>query len=206
MHSEDDQNIKYAPPWEELGRGTRKIPKGASEILKNYFDEHQIEMAGEYHSFFSSWEQIAGIDIAAHSFPRDITNHVLVVEADHPGWMQMISIKKNEIIEKIRRLFPQLQIRNMRVVLFSGTRERRTDQNSPQKREIDSIPESKEEDRPSEQPVYERRTDQGPESDGSGREKDATPESSGDEGERKRLDEALKKLGREINNRSSSSL
>ena len=109
-----------APPWEELGRGTGKIPIGASEVLKKYFDVHQIEMAGEYHSFFTSWKQIAGIDLAAHSTPRDITNETLIVEADHPGWMQMLNLKRAVILKSIHQKFPQLKIKSIRVVLFSG--------------------------------------------------------------------------------------
>ena len=118
QHSQPD--VKKAPPWEEVGRGTRKIPKGAAEILQNYFDAHQIEAAGEYHSFFSSWKDLAGIDLAAHSKPRDIKNEVLIVEADHPGWMQMITMKKREILREVRRRFPQIRIKDVRVVLYSG--------------------------------------------------------------------------------------
>ncbi|MGC9313952.1 MAG: DUF721 domain-containing protein [Sediminispirochaetaceae bacterium] len=125
QHRQDDtshekSDLKQAPPWEEVGRGTRKIPKGAAEILQHYFDAHQIEMAGEYHSFFSSWKDLAGIDLAAHSKPRDIKNEILIVEADHPGWMQMITMKKREILREVRRRFPQIRIKDVRVVLYSG--------------------------------------------------------------------------------------
>ncbi|HDQ15393.1 MAG TPA: DUF721 domain-containing protein [Sediminispirochaeta sp.] len=108
------------PHWEEVGRGTSKIPKGAAEILKNYFDAHQMREAGQYHSFFSSWGDLAGMDISAHSKPRDIRNSVLIVEVDHPGWVQMLHLQKGSILSKIRRTFPELKIRDIRSVLYEN--------------------------------------------------------------------------------------
>jgi hypothetical protein len=105
-----------SPHWDELGRGTSKIPKGAAEILSSYFDARQVEKAGTYHSFFTNWRDLAGIDLAAHSCPRDIRNDTLIVDADHPGWVQMISMKKASILKNIRRFFPQLDIRDIRVL------------------------------------------------------------------------------------------
>jgi len=126
MHQENEKRLKSGtiPPWEELGRGTRKSPKGASEILKKYFDIHQIETAGDYHTFFSSWKEIVGLDLFAHSNPVDIQNNTLLIEADHPGWMQMLNLRKSEILRTIRQKFPQLQIRRLRIMLYSGSQKR----------------------------------------------------------------------------------
>lgn len=105
------------PDWSELGRGTAKTPKGVREILKTYFNDAQIDRADQYHSFFSSWKQLAGINIAAHTRPRDIRNRVLIIEADHPGWVQLLQMKTKPILRKIQRDFPQLDIKDLRIVV-----------------------------------------------------------------------------------------
>lgn len=115
-HQEPDT----VPDWSELGRGTRKSPKGVREILKAYFNDTQIDRADEYHSFFTSWKQLAGINIAAHTHPRDIRGGVLIVEADHPGWVQLLHMQKGTILRKIRREYPQLEVKEIRIVVGNG--------------------------------------------------------------------------------------
>lgn len=105
------------PDWSELGRGTAATPKGVREILKTYFNDAQIDRADQYHSFFSSWKQLAGINLAAHTRPRDIRNRVLIIEADHPGWVQLLQMKTKPILRKIQRDFPQLDIKDLRIVV-----------------------------------------------------------------------------------------
>ena len=108
------------PDWSELGRGTRKSPKGVREILKAYFNDTQIERADQYHSFFTSWKQLAGINIAAHTHPRDIRGRVLIVEADHPGWVQLLHMQKRSILRKISRQYPELEVKDIRIVVGGG--------------------------------------------------------------------------------------
>lgn len=114
------QDPDTVPDWSELGRGTRKSPKGVREILKAYFNDTQIDRADQYHSFFTSWKQLAGINIAAHTSPRDIRGSVLIVEADHPGWVQLLHMQKRTILRKIRREYPQLEVKDIRIVVGDG--------------------------------------------------------------------------------------
>src|SRR6056297_187986 len=116
-HNTQHNSPDTVPDWSELGRGTRKSPKGVREILKTYFNDTQIDRADQYHSFFSSWKQLAGINIAAHTRPRDIRNRVLIIEADHPGWVQLLQMKTKPILRKIQRDFPQLDIKDLRIVV-----------------------------------------------------------------------------------------
>lgn len=120
------------PDWSELGRGTRKTPKGVREILKAYFNDTQIDRADQYHSFFSSWKQLAGINISAHTHPRDIRGRVLIVEADHPGWVQLLHMQKRSILRKINREYPQLEVKEIRIVVGGGgERSNATDRSAP---------------------------------------------------------------------------
>jgi len=197
QHEQPD--VKKAPPWDEVGRGTRKIPKGAAEILQNYFNAHQIEMAGEYHSFFSSWKDLAGIDLAAHSKPRDIKNDVLIVEADHPGWMQMITMKKREILREVRRRFPQIRIKDVRVVLYSGPQ--RSAQEELKNGAATHPEETSAEFEGQKEPVPRSpdRKPQSPPKEAASSDKESV-ESGNDskDSQKKRLQEALRKLGHQL--------
>ena len=184
------------PHWEELGRGTTQIPKGAAEILKSYFNSQQVDKAGQYHSFFSSWRELAGLDLSAHSTPRDIRNHTLIVDADHPGWVQMIYLKKKSILRKIRHTFPQLDITDLRVLYHPET-----PADSPGSSclpELSTGPEKS----TLPQPSAESSRHIGSTSVSSAKKEPSSKKSSADsqklKAERNRLEEALKKLGKHI--------
>ena len=89
--------------------------KKADEILKQILKNINIQNEIPSSSFFNSWEKIAGIDIANHSEPEEVKNNILYVSVDHPGWIQIIMLKKRNILKAVRNLFPELKIQNLRV-------------------------------------------------------------------------------------------
>ncbi len=92
----------------------------ASEILKAIFDDEHIRITERYASLFDGWRKIVGEDIAAHSLVRDIDGKTLIVEADHPGWLQMIRLKERKILSSLRRKYPELEIRSIRIFVEQG--------------------------------------------------------------------------------------
>ncbi len=95
--------------------------KKAGDILIQVLSGLHAE-GKHYISFYNSWEKIAGTDIANHSSLSDIKNGILYIDVDHPGWIQLIQIKKRYILGKIRSMFPELEVRDLRIFLrkFSG--------------------------------------------------------------------------------------
>jgi hypothetical protein len=95
--------------------------KRAGEYLGAIIDANLYSKAKTYSGFFSSWgriTQICGVDAAgAHSRVRELEKGVLVVEADHPGWVQILQTKASQIIGVARRLFPELDIRGVSFTL-----------------------------------------------------------------------------------------
>ncbi len=89
--------------------------KKADEILKQILKNLNIQDNVPTLSFFNSWEKIAGIDIANHSELQEVKNNILYVSVDHPGWIQIILLKKRDIIKTVNTLFPELNIHNLRV-------------------------------------------------------------------------------------------
>jgi hypothetical protein len=93
--------------------------KKASELIEQVFlsiDSKQPEEK-KYVSLFKSWETIAGTDLASHSVVKEIEGKTLIIEVDHPGWSQLITIQKKSILRKIQNMFPELEILRIRIVL-----------------------------------------------------------------------------------------
>jgi hypothetical protein len=84
--------------------------KRAGDLLSSFFDERLLKTAKGYSALFSSWASITGEKIAAHSRIRELEHFIVFVEADHPGWIQILQTKQQGILETLQRRFPDLDI------------------------------------------------------------------------------------------------
>jgi len=89
----------------------------AGNIFRALLDRRLVEKGEQYAAFFGCWAQIAGDQISAHSEIKDIRKGVVVVEADHPGWIQLIQLRQHNLLDALRRRFPDLGIRALRLQL-----------------------------------------------------------------------------------------
>jgi len=46
----------------------------------------------------------------------------VLVEVDHPGWLQMLQLKKSQLLKNIRKRYPELEIRDIRCFLQRETK------------------------------------------------------------------------------------
>lgn len=84
--------------------------KKAGDLLAALLDERLMETARGYSDLFSSWKTIAGDKIASHSRIKDLERSILLVEADHPGWVQILQTKQRDLLAAVRGRFPGLSI------------------------------------------------------------------------------------------------
>jgi len=82
----------------------------ASEIIGTILSPEVASKAGSWSRFFGSWERAAGERLSAHSRPVDVRNGIVIVEADHPGWVQLLQLDQKRILDAIKRSFPELNI------------------------------------------------------------------------------------------------
>ena len=109
--------------------------KKAAEIISALFKESFGHEFMETHGagIFSSWNKIAmeawsnvpyfrnrdeeKVDdvpaAASHSRIKELQNGLLIVEADHPGWVQILQTKQKELLEAAQRGYPELNIRGI---------------------------------------------------------------------------------------------
>jgi hypothetical protein len=88
--------------------------KKAGDLLSVFFDEKTIAMARTYSRLISTWEDIVAvykIDAAAdHSRIVKCDQRVVLVEADHPGWIQILQTKQQQLLHELQRRFPDFNI------------------------------------------------------------------------------------------------
>jgi len=70
-----------------------------------------------YSSFFKSWERVLGKGLAGNIKLIDIKKDTLLVSASHPGWMQMVCMKKDKLLSLLNKLYPELAIKRIKISL-----------------------------------------------------------------------------------------
>lgn len=90
------------------------------DILKDYLRDRGWLTENPYAALFSGWSQVAG-GLAAHTRLRDVRDGILIVEADHPGWLQMARMRREAILSAARTAAPEATITDVRFLL--STRE-----------------------------------------------------------------------------------
>ena len=83
--------------------------KDITSVLGGAFDGLNVQDVQRTVDAFAVWRKIMlsirsstnpneGANLAAHSRIIDLKNGVLLVEADHPGWIELLQLRKNYIL------------------------------------------------------------------------------------------------------------
>lgn len=88
----------------------------ASQMITQVFKNISPEDVENGNRLLGSWRQTVesvarcGAKLAAHTRVVDLKNGVLLVEADHSGWIQLLQLHQNYILTGLRRKNPKLTI------------------------------------------------------------------------------------------------
>ncbi|PID79439.1 hypothetical protein CSB20_10290 [bacterium DOLZORAL124_64_63] len=85
-------------------RGESTGPQPVSSILGDVLKNCGLQERFDERSPLLSWPEIVGAKIAEHSRAVDITDGVLILEADHGVWRQEVSLLVPMIIQKFNAL------------------------------------------------------------------------------------------------------
>ena len=105
----------------------KKAGEIISLLLKQRFGVDFVDNARSSSEMFSSWEKTVcqvwpqGDDqrkedipaVAVHSRIKELERGVLIVEADHPGWIQILQTKQTELLQAIQYRYPKQDIRGI---------------------------------------------------------------------------------------------
>lgn len=87
--------------------------KDIGSLLAAFFDEEKLRRGGRYAQFFESWKAVVGEHLAAHSRVVDLDKGILIVEADHPGWIQLLQLRQTQALNALTKRFPELPLRGI---------------------------------------------------------------------------------------------
>ena len=88
--------------------------KKAGEILAAFMDRETLERAGQMGKLFSStvWSDLLDScklsQGVSHSRIAELEKTILLIEADHPGWIQLLQTKQSELLNAVRKRFPEI--------------------------------------------------------------------------------------------------
>ena len=91
----------------------------AGKILKDMIEEAGLEKGNRFMGIFNRWKEIVGDPLCDHVEIVDILNNALLVQIDHPGWFQMFQFSESKILRRIRKSYPDLSIRAIKVRVVS---------------------------------------------------------------------------------------
>jgi predicted nucleic acid-binding Zn ribbon protein len=105
----------------------RKAGEIISLLFKQRFGIDFADNARSSSELFNSWEKTVcqiwprGYDhktedipaAAVHSRIKELERGVLIVEADHPGWIQILQTKQAELLQAIQSRCPKQDIRGI---------------------------------------------------------------------------------------------
>ena len=87
--------------------------KDVSSLLSSFFNEDKLRRGERYSDFFNSWSSLVGSRLAAHSRIADVEKGILVVEAEHPGWIQLLQLRQSDILDEAAKRYPELGLKGI---------------------------------------------------------------------------------------------
>lgn len=91
--------------------------KRAGDILKLYLEKGKINKNSKRSDIFSRWTDIIGKNFSLHIKIKELEKKTIIIEVDHPGWYQKVKFQETEILKKIKSLYKELDIRNIKIML-----------------------------------------------------------------------------------------
>lgn len=89
----------------------------AGDLLKEVLARTGFDPDAPEARIYRVWDDILGHDLAGRARLRDIDRGRLLVEVDHPAWMQLVQMRQRQILRRVARRFPALGITRMHLLV-----------------------------------------------------------------------------------------
>jgi predicted nucleic acid-binding Zn ribbon protein len=86
----------------------------AGDVLRDFLKERGWPAEDPYAPLFRGWGDIAGRELGSRSRVVEIEDGVVVVEVDHPGWLQMLQLRKRSLLAAARKAVPGGRIEDLK--------------------------------------------------------------------------------------------
>ncbi len=91
--------------------------KSVGELMGGALEGLGVGNMVEEKRMIEEWERVVGEKVAGRSRARKIVRGVLFVEVENSVWMQEIRFQKDRIIDRIRGMFPEVKVEDIRLEL-----------------------------------------------------------------------------------------
>jgi predicted nucleic acid-binding Zn ribbon protein len=88
--------------------------KRIGDLVRQFLEDRGWDVGDPYSPLFTGWKQVVGEPLAAHSRLAEVEDGVLIVDVDHPGWLQMLAMRRKAVLEAARRAAPGARIEGLR--------------------------------------------------------------------------------------------
>ncbi len=94
-----------------------QIPESIRNVLQRTIQRAGISQNLKRYELIEDWEKLVGPKIAEKSWPLKYLGGILIVEVEHPAWIQELNLLRTNLLEKIKSDYPKSKINNIRFVL-----------------------------------------------------------------------------------------
>jgi predicted nucleic acid-binding Zn ribbon protein len=98
-------------------REKRKHPVHAGELVAKTARRFKLHEKMMMYKLWERWAEIAGAAIIEHARPERWQRGTLVIMVENSAWMQELSFLKDQMIERVRAIFPETKITGVRFEL-----------------------------------------------------------------------------------------
>ena len=96
----------------------------AADLLKEVLARAGVDPGAPQAMIYRLWDEMLGPDLAGSARLRDIRHGRLEVEVDHPARLQLVRMRQQEIMRRVRGRFPELAVTRLHVVVGAVAPER----------------------------------------------------------------------------------
>ncbi len=124
-----------------------------NQYLEKILDDKNREIINNAAKVLTVWEKVLekikspvnpneGRKLIEHTRIIELKNKILIVEVDHPGWIELLNLHKKFILKGIKMNLPDVEIETMAYTL-KGNKAEYIDNRTPEEKQKDVIAETK---------------------------------------------------------------
>lgn len=96
--------------------GSGRDPSGLADVIDSMTRSLGWSSPLARGELLTSWPELVGADIAAHSEPAGIDDGVLTVQCDSTAWATQLRLMRGEIVTTILRRYPDAQVSSIHFI------------------------------------------------------------------------------------------
>lgn len=96
-------------------------PTPLAQVLESMLENKGLSPKLAQYAMFEDWEKVVGKGLAEKTRPVRMQGNQMVIEVEHSTWIPELQFMKPKLLEKIREVFPQTAISDLRFILRSSS-------------------------------------------------------------------------------------